>query len=72
MYLRSPNVTVHEVWPEIFVVEGVVLQTYASLRQHCLTVHLGRTIRIIPSTMTPDDVLSLLRARPEVLALHPS
>lgn len=71
MYLRSPNVTIHEVWPEIFVVEGVVLQTYPVLRQHCLVAHEGKTIRIIPYSLTPDDILGLLRSKPAVVALHP-
>jgi len=71
MYLRALNVTVHEVWPEIFVVEGVVLQTYAALRQHCLVNHEGRTIRIIPVTLIPEDILSILRAKPEVVAIQP-
>lgn len=71
MYLRSPNVNVHEVWPEIFVVEGVVLQTYDAMRQHCLVNHEGHTLRVIPANMIPEDILDLLRNKPEVLALHP-
>lgn len=70
MYLRSLNVTVLEVWPDIFVVQGAAIKGYPALRTHVATQHGGFAIRILTQDLLPDDVLAAKRALPEVVALR--
>jgi len=69
MYLRSPNITVLEVWPEIFVVQGVVIKGWLDLRAYVLTHHDGCALRVLTEDLIPGDILGSKRALPEVVAL---
>ena len=70
MYLRSPNVTVLEIWPDIFIIQGTVIGGYLAMRSHVLVNYRGSAIRIITQDLIPDDILGSKRALPEVIALH--
>lgn len=70
MYLRSPNITVLEVWPDIFIVQGQVIGGYLELRSHVLVNYRGSAMRIITQDLIPDDILTSKRTLPEVTALR--